>query len=78
MSSIRLCSFSGACADLTGKHRTEEGVLDCLRSSPRVSTWDMSEHAWLRTILADLERSGKIVEDKSEPYPWHRFRVVCP
>jgi hypothetical protein len=37
----------------------------------------MSEHAWLRRSIAELERAGKIVEDKSEPYPWHRFKVIA-
>lgn len=68
-------SFSGDVASLKKSDRTPENALAALRRNPRVSTWDMSEHAWLRSMLADLTRAGLIVEDDAEPYPWHRFVV---
>lgn len=70
-------SFTGPAADLKGADRTPDKVLDALRRSPRVSTWDMSEHAWLRSCLDTLAKAGRITEDRSEPYPWHRFKVVA-
>lgn len=73
---VMLDSFSGAAADLKGANRTPENVLAALRRMPRVSVWDMSEHAWLRDCIGRLERAGKIVDDKSEPYPWIRYRTT--
>lgn len=69
-------SFSGPASELKGRNRTAENVLSALRRSPRVSTWDMSEHAWLRNAISELERSGRVSEDKKESYPWHRFNVT--
>lgn len=74
---IHVDSFSGAAADLKPKDRTADGVLAALRKSPRVSTFDMSECRWLPPIIDMLVKSGKIVEDKAEPYPWLRFKVVA-
>lgn len=68
-------SFSGLAADLPKGKRTKENVLSALRLNPRISTWDMSEHPWLCGCIADLKRENLIVEDKDEPYPWHRFAV---
>lgn len=72
---ILIDSFSGTAAELKGSNRTADNVLASLRGNPRVSTWDMSEHGWLRTAIKDLERAGKVTEDKAEQYPWHRFTV---
>jgi len=55
--------------------RTEANVLAALRRDPRISTWDMSEHPWLVSIIADLQKSGAILSMR-EPYPWHRFKVL--
>lgn len=70
-------SFSGAAAGLPKGKRTPEHVLAALRRNPRVSTWDMSEHRWLRNAIYQLLDEGKI-EDLSaqEGFPWHRYRVV--
>lgn len=68
-------SFSGAAADLPKGRRSSEAVLAALRIDPRISTFDLSEHAWLRGIVDELKRDGRIVEDRSEPYPWHRYVV---
>jgi DNA-binding HxlR family transcriptional regulator len=76
VSAIFLDSFSGAAADLKKGQRSAENVLAVLAKSPRVSTWDM-EAAWLRGALAQLQRDGLISEDKSEPYPWHRYTVTA-
>lgn len=72
-----LDSFSGAASDLKGAARTDDNVLAVLAKHPRVSTWDMSEHGWLRDRIASLKRKGAIEEVESEPYPWHRYRVVA-
>lgn len=68
-------SFSGPAAQLPPNRRTPAGVLAALRINPRISTWDMSETAWLRGCIDALKRTGQITEDKDEPYPWHRFVV---
>lgn len=72
---IFLDSFSGAVADLKPKERTEENVLAVLREHPRVSTWDLSENRWLWTMLARLEKAGKVTST-NEGYPWHRYEVT--
>lgn len=75
-------SFSGSVADLAPdrrnrpKQRTPEKVLAVLRRDPMVSTFDMSEHPWLCDCIETLKRDGRIVEDESTRYPWHRFNVV--
>lgn len=70
-------SFSGDAASLPPRSRTPDHVLTVLRTSPRVSTWDMGEEPWLRYCIDILKRDGKITEDSSEPYPWHRFNVCA-
>lgn len=75
---IRMDSFSGAAADLKGQQRTCSNVLAALNRNPRVSTFDMSEHGWLRSCIAELQRLGFIAEDKREPYPWHKFTPTTP
>lgn len=68
-------SFSGPAADLKKSHRTPDNVLAALRKNPRVSTWDMSEHPWLQSCIAILEKQGAI-KAAPEPYPWHRWTVL--
>lgn len=68
-------SFSGPAALLPPSRRTPENVLAALRMNPRVSTWDMSETAWLRGCIEILKKNGQIIEDKDEPYPWHLYIV---
>ena len=70
-----LDSFSGPAAQLPPNRRTPAHVLAALRMNPRVSTWDMSETAWLRGCIEALKNNGRIIEDKDEPYPWHRYIV---
>lgn len=72
---IFLDSFSGAASDLKPSQRTRESMLAVLAKSPRVSTWDMSEHCWLRTIIADL-KERKMIDELAEPYPWHRYALT--
>lgn len=74
MKGVKIDCFSGAAAELKGRNRTPENVLACLREHPRVSTWDM-DSTWLNEAIVTLEKQGKIREDRSEPYPWHRFIV---
>lgn len=69
-------SFSGLAAALPKGQRTPEYVLSALRRNPRVSTWDMGEHAWLRSCIQDLKTAGLITEDEDEPYPWHLYHVT--
>ena len=73
---IILCSFSGAAAELPKGRRSDTDVLRALAPSPRVSTWDMSEHRWLCGCIDSLKRGGLITEDKAEPYPWHRYNLT--
>lgn len=74
---MRVDSFSGQAAGLRGKDRTPHAVLEALKRNPRVSTWDMSEHAWLRACIDQLTRIGAIEEVKDEPFPWHKFKVLA-
>jgi hypothetical protein len=73
---IHLDSFSGAAAALKGRERDSAHVLEALRHDPRVSTWDMDEHWWLRTIIADLQARG-VITQVPEAYPWHRYEVAA-
>ncbi len=70
-----LDNFSGAASDLPKGKRTAGEVLAVLAKHPRVSTWDMSEHAWLRGLIEEMIRDGLIVE-VAQHYPWHRYKVV--
>lgn len=72
---VYLDSFSGAAANLKGKARTADNVLDALCRDPRVSTWDMSENTWLVSAIRQLKREGKI-EELHDPYPWLRFKII--
>lgn len=38
---------------------------------------EQDEAAWLRQIVRDLERAGKIKDDGKEPYPWIRYQVTA-
>lgn len=77
MASIILDSFSGRVTDLKPSERTEANVLAVLRQHPRVSVWDMSEAAWLRTMIGSLERRGLVKRDvESVGYPWILYNVV--
>lgn len=71
-----LCSFSGPASSLPPSKRNSVDVLECLRNHPRVSVWDMTELAWLRIAIGTLVRNGLIEDDKTEPYPWIRYRVL--
>lgn len=73
-----LDSFSGPAAQLPPNRRTPAGVLAALRINPRISTWDLSETVWLRGCIDALKSSGRIIEDKDEPYPWHRYDIAKP
>ncbi len=68
-------SFSGGAANLKPRDRTPNGVLAALQRDPRVSTFDLSELPWLRGCIDILKRDGRITEDKTEPYPWHKFNI---
>lgn len=74
---VRIDYFSGKAADLKRHKRTPEDVLECLRTDPRVSVWDM-DAAWLRLALANLVRRGLIAEVKEDSYPWLRYKVLTP
>jgi DNA-binding HxlR family transcriptional regulator len=76
MKALFLDSFSGAAANLPRGKRDDINVLGALAKSPRVSVWDMCEYAWLRGRVNSLLRAGLITEDKSEPYPWHRYLLT--
>jgi hypothetical protein len=68
-------SFSGALADLRKSERTEENALAVLAEHPQVSTWDMSEYAWLRGLIEGLESKG-LIKEQDEPYPWLRYEIT--
>ena len=69
--SMPIDSFSNATAvDLKQSARNEHNVLYALKYHPRISTFDMSENAWLCTIIRQLENKG-FIQSIPEPYPWH-------
>jgi hypothetical protein len=72
---LHLDSFSGAAASLKRGQRDCAHVLEALRRDPLVSTWDMSEHWWLRVLIADLVARGLITQ-VPEAYPWLRYEGV--
>jgi len=73
---MHIDSFTNATVvDLKKSGRNENGVLYALKYHPRVSTWDMSENAWLRNIIDSLEKKELIVPVKSE-YPWHEWKLT--
>lgn len=53
-----------------------ERVLAHMRNHDisRISTFEMNDT--LMNTLQYLVASGKLVEHKDEPYPWHKFTVV--
>lgn len=71
-----LCRFSGSLGELSKGHRTIAEALCVLSEDPRVSTFERGT-PWLERLLADLKAQGLIVEDESEPYPWHRFNLTA-
>lgn len=72
-------NFSGKVAELKPADRTPENVLAVLRKSPMVSTWDMSEIAWIREIIEWLVRNGKLMADtETVGYPWIKYVVREP
>lgn len=75
-SRVYLDSFSSSAAELPKGRRSAADVLEALRTSPRVSTFDMSEHRWLADAIRELKQSGQIKEI-AEPYPWHHYKVVA-
>jgi hypothetical protein len=73
---VILCSFSTPVSELKPSQRTAENVLCSLQVNPLISCFDLSEHAWLRNLICELERSGRIRDDRKEPYPWVRYTVI--
>jgi hypothetical protein len=69
---IFLDSFSGALAELPPGRRTVADALRALSRDPRVSTFERGK-PWLERLIRELLDAGLVVEDKAEPYPWHRF-----
>lgn len=70
-------SFSGSASELKRGHRTEADILSALARDPLVSTWDMSEHKWLRDRIYAAVDAGLVVE-LAQPYPWHKFALAKP
>ena len=69
-------SFSGAMAELPPGKRTVEDGLRALLADPRVSTFERGPD-WLESLIRDLVQQGMVIEDKAEPYPWHRFTLTA-
>lgn len=68
--------FSGDVADLPRKRRTETEVLKVLSTSPRISVFDMVEHAWLRNVVTRLA-AKQAVSVVQEGFPWIRYEVTA-
>lgn len=73
---VHICDFSSSVAELPKGRRSAADVLEALRTNPRISNFDMSEHNWLADAIHELKRSGQIKEI-AEPYPWHHYKVVA-
>lgn len=73
---MHIDSFTNATViDLKKSMRNENGVLNALKISPRISTWDMSENPWLCTIIESLVKNEMIVA-LDEEYPWHKWELT--
>lgn len=72
---VVLCSFTGGLANLKKSERTTENALTVLAKDPRVSVFDMCEHAWLRGLIDDLTQRG-LIKSEDEPFPWLRYSMV--
>ncbi len=72
---IFLDSFSGGIAGLKRGKRTRGNMLAALAQSPLVSTWDMSEHRWLRDGIANMKKDG-LITPADQPYPWLRYELT--
>ena len=72
---VFLDSFSGEITNLKRGQRTQENMLAVLAQHPLVSTWDMSEHAWVRNEIANMVKDELIVSVE-QPYPWLRYELT--
>ncbi len=55
----------------------DDVVMRALHSTPRVSTFEMSENIGVRNAIERLERAGKIIMDtESVGYPWIAIKFV--
>lgn len=72
---VHICSFDSTAANLKKSARNENGVLYALKYHPRISTFDMAEKAWLRNIIAELEKK-ELIQREGEEYPWHRWSLT--
>ena len=72
---ISIDSFSGRAAELPRKERTVQKLLQALAADPRISAFERGNY-WLANLLREARDRGLIVEDKAEPYPWHRFDLT--
>lgn len=75
MARVFLDSFSSPIAELPRGQRTIAHALRALDCNPRISTFDRGA-PWLELLIHELKRDGLIVEDKAEPYPWHRYTIT--
>lgn len=67
--------FSGSLSELPKGKRTIKNALRVLSADPRVSTFERGDQ-WLDSLLLELRMTGLVVEDMTEPYPWHRFDLT--
>lgn len=72
---VHLDLFCGALAELPPSRRTVTAGLQALAHDSRVSTFERGT-PWLERLICDLVAGGLVVEDKAEPYPWHRFNLT--
>lgn len=72
---VLMDSFSGAMAELPRGRRTLMHALAALERDPRVSTFERGA-VWLESLIRELLTQGLAIEDKAEPYPWHRFTLT--
>lgn len=68
-------SFSGSLGELPKGRRALVYALAVLADDPRVSTFERGA-GWLESLLHELQFNKLVIEDKAEPYPWHRFNLT--
>lgn len=73
---MHIDSFSGELSDLKKKDRTIPNALHVLQKAPLVSTWDMSESAWVRNMVKELEDAG-LIRSEHSAYPWLRYSITA-
>jgi hypothetical protein len=76
MYGVRLDRFSSI-DDLSKKQLQDDDlVMSILRKCKRVSTFEMSDNAAVRSAVTRLKKAGKIELNDKLGYPWHGITIL--